>query len=147
MTIVKIPIALISTFLWIGFVCVICFMEAYLKFHAPGITLPLGLDVGRVVFNALNSVEWVFEMVIFISIVWNSAEVLDWQSIFFVVLLILLLIQTFWLLPALDIRAELYISGQIAPASNLQFYYLGMEIVKVASLTIFGLKKFKNTTI
>ena len=56
MTVVKMPIALICTFLWIGFVCAISFMEAWLKFRAPGISVPLGLGIGRLVFNALNKV-------------------------------------------------------------------------------------------
>lgn len=58
--IVQRPIVIIVTFLWIGFVCAISFMEAWLKFQAPGITVPLGLGIGRLVFNALNTVEWVF---------------------------------------------------------------------------------------
>jgi uncharacterized membrane protein (DUF485 family) len=63
MTVVKMPIALICTFLWIGFVCAISFMEAWLKFRAPGITVPLGLGIGRLIFNALNKVELVFALV------------------------------------------------------------------------------------
>jgi len=118
MTVVKMPIALICTFLWIGFVCAISFMEAWLKFRAPGISVPLGLGIGRLVFNAL-----------------------------FAFPVILLFIQTFWLLPALDARAELHIQGKIVPPSNLHFYYVGIELLKVASLTFFGLTLFKNTTI
>ncbi|MDY0090288.1 MAG: hypothetical protein RBR78_07970, partial [Flavobacteriaceae bacterium] len=57
---VKMPIALTASFLWIGFVCAISFMEAWLKFRAPGVTIPLGLGIGRLVFNALNKVEWIF---------------------------------------------------------------------------------------
>lgn len=145
MILVKMPLALICTFLWVGFVCAISFMEAWLKFRAPGINLPLGLGIGRIVFNALNKVEWVFALVIIINFLGNSSEILKWQNLSFVVPLILLLIQTFWLLPALDARAELHIQGLLVPPSNLHFYYLGMEVVKVAGLTIFGLTLFKNT--
>src|SRR5699024_12699784 len=38
-------------------VLAISFLEAPLKFRAPGITLPLGLGIGRIVFPALNTVE------------------------------------------------------------------------------------------
>ena len=147
MTVVKMPIALICTFLWVGFVCAISFMEAWLKFRAPGINLPLGLGIGRIVFNALNKVEWVFALMIIINIFLNTSDILKWQNLSFVVPLILLLIQTFWLLPALDARAELHIQRQFVPSSNLHFYYVGMEVVKVVGLTIFGLTLFKNTTI
>ena len=145
MTVVKMPIALICTFLWVGFVCAISFMEAWLKFRAPGINLPLGLGIGRIVFNALNKVEWVFALMIIINIFLNTSDILKWQNLSFVVPLILLLIQTFWLLPALDARAELHIQGLLVPPSYLHFYYVGMEVVKIAALTIFGLTLFKNT--
>lgn len=134
MTIVKMPVALICTFLWIGFVCAISFMEAWLKFRAPGINLPLGLGIGRIVFSALNKVEWVFALVIIINILWNSSDILKWQNLSFAVPLILLLSQSFWLLPALDARAELHIQGRLVPPSNFHFYFVGMEVVKVAGL-------------
>ena len=147
MIIVKYPIALIATFLWIGFICAISFMEAWLKFRAPGITVPLGLGSGRLVFNALNKVEWVFALAVIINIFWNYSDILKWKNLAFAIPLTLLFIQTFWLLPALDARAELHIQGQIVPPSNLHFYYVGIELVKVASLTFFGLTLFKNTPI
>lgn len=147
MTVVKMPIALICTFLWIGFVCAISFMEAWLKFRAPGITVPLGLGIGRLVFNALNKVELVFALVVIINIFWNSSDILKWKNLAFAIPLTLLFIQTFWLLPALDARAELHIQGQFVPPSNLHFYYVGMELVKVVGLSIFGITLLKNTTI
>jgi hypothetical protein len=57
---VKYPAALAANFLWIGFVCAISFMEAWLKFRAPGIMLPLGLCIGKLVFNALKNGMAVF---------------------------------------------------------------------------------------
>lgn len=138
------PIAIITTFLWIGFVCAISFMEAWLKFRAPGITVPLGLGIGRLVFKVLNKVEWVFAIAIIINIFWHSFEVLKWQNLAFVIPFALLLIQTFWLLPALDARAKLHIQGENVPPSNLHFYYVGMEITKVICLSIFGTMLFKN---
>lgn len=144
---VKMPIALICTFLWIGFVCAISFMEAWLKFRAPGITVPLGLGIGRLVFNTLNKVELVFAIVILINIFWQTSDILKWQNLAFAVPFALLLIQTFWLLPALDARAELHIQDQFVPPSNLHFYYVGMELVKVVGLSLFGITLFKNITI
>src|SRR5690606_27406864 len=43
--------------LWFGMVAAISFIEAPLKFQAPGITIPLGLGIGRLVFFALNVAE------------------------------------------------------------------------------------------
>lgn len=141
----KMPIAIIATFLWIGFVCAISFMEAWLKFRAPGITVPLGLGIGQLVFNVLNKVEWVFAITIIVNIIWSgSSELWSWQNLLILVPFSLLLIQTFWLLPALDARAELYIQGQVVTPSNLHFYYVGFEIIKTICLATFGLTLFKT---
>lgn len=139
---VAMPVALICTFLWIGFVCAISFMEAWLKFRAPGITVPLGLGIGRLVFNALNKVELLFAIVILLNLFIHITDFFNWQTLVLVIPLSLLLIQTFWLLPALDIRAELHIQGQQVPPSNLHFYYIGMELLKVVGLIIFGITLF-----
>ena len=69
------PIALTASFLWIGFVCAISFMEAWLKFRAPGVTIPLGLGIGRLVFNALNKVEWIFATAILGNILFHKCFV------------------------------------------------------------------------
>ena len=37
---------------WLGMVLAISFLEAPLKFRAPGVTLALGLSIGRVVYGA-----------------------------------------------------------------------------------------------
>jgi hypothetical protein len=52
---------------WLGMVLAISFLEAPLKFRAPGITLALGLGIGRLVFAALNRVEVVLAVVIVIG--------------------------------------------------------------------------------
>jgi hypothetical protein len=145
MTIVKMPIALIVTFLWIGFVCAISFMEAWLKFRAPGITVPLGLGIGRLVFSALNKVEWVFAIAILLNLILSKSTFFSINNLLYLIPLILLFTQSIWLLPALDARAEMHIQGQIPPPSNLHFYYIGIEIIKVTCLTIFGITLFKNT--
>lgn len=140
---VTLPIALVAVFLWIGFVCAISFMEAWIKFRAPGITIPLGLGIGRMVFNALNKVEWGFALVIFLNIFWVGSSFLSWQNAFLIAPVALLLLQSLWLLPALDARAEMHIQGETVPPSNLHFYYVGMELIKVASLFTFGITLFK----
>lgn len=135
------PIALICTFTWIGFICAISFMEAWLKFRAPGVTLPIGLGIGRLVFAALNKVEWVFAVAILFSNIRTVRKISI--SPFYVITLIFLMVQTIWLLPALDARAELYIEGKAVPHSNLHFYYVIAEGIKFMALFIFGTKLFK----
>lgn len=140
----KFRLAIVSVFLWIGFVCAISFMEAWLKFSAPGVTIPIGLGIGRLVFSALNKVEWLLAILIIANLFLSKSKLFSWQNSLYFIPIILLLIQTFWLLPALDARAELYIQGQIPPASTLHYYFVGVEIIKVVCLAIFGTKLFSK---
>lgn len=144
---VKMPIALITTFLWIGFVCAISFMEAWLKFKAQGITLPVGLGIGRLVFNALNRVEWFFAVAIIVNILFSKSQLFSVQNLLYFIAMLLLIVQSVWVLPMLDARAELHIQNQIVPPSNLHFYYVWMEAVKVICLTTFGITILKSTAI
>jgi hypothetical protein len=147
MTVVRYPVALVITFVWIGFVCAISFMEAWIKFRAPGVTLPIGLGIGRLVFNALNKVEWVFAFAIIANLLLSKGAIFSLNHLFYFIPVVLLVIQTFGLLPELDARAALEIEGQSLTPSNLHFYYVAMELLKVICLIIFGVSQFKTTTI
>lgn len=140
MTNSKLKLTIASLFLWIGFVCAISFMEAWIKFRAPGVTIPIGLGIGRLVFGALNMVEWLFAIVIISNFILSKTTLLTKKNTLYFIALLMLIIETVWGLPALDARAELYIQGQTVPTSYLHFYYVGMEIIKVACLSLFGFK-------
>jgi hypothetical protein len=140
---IKYPLALFSTFIWIGFVCAISFMEAWLKFRAPGINIPLGLGIGRIVFSALNKVEWVLATAIIINYLIEYSQDFKWSYVFFIITFLILVVQTAYLLPALDARAEMIIKGLNVESSSLHFIYVGIEAVKVISLIIFGIKLIK----
>lgn len=141
---VKYPLVTASVFLWIGFVGAISFMEAWLKFQAPGITLTLGLGIGRLVFFALNKVEWVLALAIAISYLARKEPLLNKPNGYYWVAAALLIVQTFWLLPALDHRAELLIQGVEVPPEPYHLVYVGTEIVKISSLIVFGIKQFRS---
>lgn len=102
----KYPVALVTAFIWTGFVCAISFMEAWLKFRAPGVTLPLGLGIGRLVFGALNKVEWVCAILIAATLFLGGKPWVTRESTIYVFVLLLLIEQTIWLLPILDARAR-----------------------------------------
>lgn len=140
---VKSPLVVVCTFLWIGFVAGISFLEAPLKFQAPHITLALGLGIGRLVFAALNKIEWVFALSIAISMLRHQGY-RERKNVFFLAPLLILVAQTLWLLPALDARAELHIQGAPVPDSPLHLYYVAAEIVKLACLTVYGIKLFQK---
>lgn len=140
MTIVQNPIALIGTFTWVGFVCAISFLEAWIKFRAPGVTLPIGLGIGRLVFGALNQVELLLAAAIMVDLLRARPAFAQWLWIGLPAALLLL--QTFWLLPALDARAEEVIQNGPAPPSQLHFVYVAFEVVKIVALVVFGTRLF-----
>lgn len=141
---IKFPYALAAVFLWIGFVCAISFMEAWLKFRAPGVTLPIGLGIGKLVFNALNKVEWFFAIVILINLLTGKSEIINMHNSAYLIPVIILLVQTFWLLPELGKRADLYINNLSAPESSIHIVYIALEVVKVISLFVFGVLHFRK---
>ncbi|HMR91317.1 MAG TPA: hypothetical protein PKC69_03340 [Chitinophagaceae bacterium] len=145
-TSVKNPVAIACIFTWIGFVCAISFMEAWLKFRAPGITLSLGLGIGRLVFNALNKIEWILAAGILLDLFISKKKLLTTGHIALLIPLLLLTVQTLWLLPALDARAEAYLQGSAPAPSRLHIYYVSMEAIKVISLFISGIYFFKPST-
>lgn len=128
-----------AVFLWIGFVCAISFMEAWLKFRAPGVTLAIGLGIGRLVFQALNKIEWIFALFIAFTFLVEHPIKITKSLVVFVVALSILILQTVWLLPILDYRAELQIQGLNPAPANTHFYYVGFEILKVFSLVLLGI--------
>lgn len=144
-TILRQPVAVACLFTWIGFVCAISFMEAWLKFQAPGVTLAVGLGIGKLVFNALNKVEWVFAIVVCASAVLYSRSLFSVSNISLLFIVVILFIQTAWLLPALDVRAEQYIMARPVAPSRLHVWFIGAEILKVTGLFISAVSLFKQS--
>ncbi len=144
-TTVQQPVAVACLFTWIGFVCAISFLEAWLKFRAPGVTVPIGLGIGRLVFGALNKVEWIFAIVVSVSAFLSSKSLFTIPNISLLIIITILVLQTAWLLPALDVRAELHIQHKPVAHSNLHFWFVGAELVKVITLFITAISLFKQS--
>ena len=130
------------TFFWCGAVVSISFLEAWLKFSAPGVTLPIGLSIGRLVFSALNKVEW--SLLLAAAICGYAASASWWRGAGWLVLAItMLLVETIWLLPGLDKRALAYMSGEEPPPSVLHVLFVAAELVKVSGLLLAGINFLK----
>ncbi|WP_452601112.1 hypothetical protein [Pontimicrobium sp. MEBiC06410] len=131
-------------FVWVGFVCAISFMEAWLKFQAPGITTKLGLGIGQLVFGMLNKVELTSAALIVLSLILYKPKKLLKESYYLFIGLALLIVESVWLLPALDARATLIIKGEILTESMLHLYYVLFEIIKTVCLVMYGMKLLKR---
>jgi hypothetical protein len=122
-------------FVWCGLVLGISFIETPLKFRAPGITIPLGLGIGRLVFRALNASELAIACVLLIVVARQAAH---WQLVMLAALVALLLLQTLWLRRRLDRRALRLIAGDALPSSSLHLIYIAVETVKLIALPALG---------
>src|SRR6476469_10147767 len=67
-----------TAFAWLGMLLGISFLETPLKFRAPGITLPLGLGIGRLVFRALNTTEITLAAVLLAALLTYRPGVASW---------------------------------------------------------------------
>ncbi|WP_415822822.1 hypothetical protein, partial [Mycobacterium senriense] len=97
-------IAVALTFIWLGMVLAISFLEAPLKFRAPNVTLQVGLGIGRLVFRALNTVEVAFALVIGAVVVAGPTP--GGAAVAIAVAVVALAIQLVAVRPALTRRAD-----------------------------------------
>lgn len=129
-------------FIWLGMVLAISFLETPLKFRAPGITVPVGLGIGRLVFRALNAAELVLAVALTLALLASgTGEVNVGGSVTTVLIAIwtLLLVQVAVLRPRLDRRAQQLIQGQNPPQSHLHLAYVAAECTKIVLLPTLGI--------
>lgn len=127
---------------WAGLIAGISFLEAPLKFQAPGITIPLGLGIGQLVFQALNKIEIVLMFVIVFCL--YSAQLKSFKGLLLYLIMVLLLMDTFWLLPVLDERAKLVLSGKPLTESHHHILYIVVEVIKFFCLIVLGFLSLKD---
>jgi hypothetical protein len=124
-----------ATFVWLGMVLAISFLEAPLRFRAPGITVPLGLGIGRLVFRALNAVEAVLALVLAVCLAVGHQGAGIVPAL---VAIAVLLVQVLAVRPRLSRRSDAVLAGADAPRSHAHYAYVGLEVVKVAALVTTG---------
>jgi hypothetical protein len=117
---------------WLGMVLAISFLEAPLKFRAPGVTLAVGLGIGRIVFSALNRVEEVLAVVIVLGaasgphpagLIMGGALAVG-----------ALAAQLVLVRPFLVRRSKRVLNGEQGPRSRAHHAYVALEVVKVLAL-------------
>mgnify|MGYP005824217447 CR=1 FL=1 len=118
--------------LWIGIVIGVSFIATVAKFDAPSLTLPVALDVGRHTFAPLARTEW--GLWIALALVIGLAGRAPVRLAAAAVLAVILALQALWLLPALDARVELLLTGTTPPPSPLHMAFIVCESLKIAVL-------------
>lgn len=132
-------LAVAAVFTWLGMVLAISFLEAPLKFRAPGITLQLGLGIGRLVFRALNICEVLLAAVALSAVVLGRPPAAAAAAV--AVAVAALGAQVVAVRPALTRRSDAVLADAgVAGAgrSRAHLFYVGFELVKVVALLVGG---------
>jgi hypothetical protein len=129
-------VAAAAAFVWLGMVLAISFIEAPLKFRAPGVTLAIGLGIGRLVFRALNVCEVVLAAAMLTSFGVRPPGMA--LGVAAGIAVVALLAQILAVRPALARRSDATLAGAEGPRSRAHWVYVGLEIVKVVALLITG---------
>ena len=132
-------LAVAAVFVWLGMVLAISFLEAPLKFRAPGVTIQLGLGIGRLVFRALNMCEVVLAAVALVGVVLGHAPTGALIALGFAVAA--LGAQVIGVRPALTRRSDAVLADAAVAESgrsHAHLVYVGLEVTKVVALVVSG---------
>jgi len=129
-------VAAAFAFTWLGLVLGISFLEAPLKFRAPGVTLQLGLGIGRLVFAALNRVEVLLAIAVWVALLTGHRSTAPTAAAGVVVLI--LIVQLIAVRPALTRRSDRVLAGEEVSRSRAHLVYVGLEVAKVVGLAGLG---------
>lgn len=121
--------------MWLGLIIGISLIEAPLKFTAPGITIPLGLGIGRRVFFVMNIVEVIFAVILIITLVrllgrptrhklWGLGIAIS----------IVLAIKILVIRPILNIRTDAVLSGDFDGGSTTHYFYIAADAALIILL-------------
>jgi hypothetical protein len=117
-------------------VLAISFLEAPLKFRAPGVTLRIGLGIGRLVFRALNVAEMVLAVALVVSAAVETPPRAAATAL--TVAIVVLGVQIGVVRPRLTRRSDQVLAGLDAPRSNAHLVYIALEVVKIIGLAAGG---------
>lgn len=129
-------------FVWFGLTAGISLLEAPVKFTAPTLTRAVALDVGAVVFNALNKVELAL-LILLLILVRTSARARELWA-FAGVLALIMIMQSVWLLPELTERSAMIVAGSEPGPSIAHGAYAVTELFKLLTLLLMGLRSLSS---
>jgi hypothetical protein len=119
--------------LWAGLLLGVSLAEA-VKFHAPTLSRSAAFDVGRTVFHASQMLQLLPLGLAVVAAASSRIGRLAWACLAAAGLA--LLVQTVWLFPLLDARAQTVIAGGIPAGPSPHASYASLEVLKVLALTV-----------
>lgn len=130
-------------FTWVGVTVGVSMLATPVRFTAATITRPVALDVGRVVFAALNKAE-LLALVLLLIVVRVAGLAKRWWALCGALALIVLA-QGLWLIPELAARTDIIIAGGEPPPSYAHAIYSSLELVKIGLLLYCGFSSLSSS--
>jgi hypothetical protein len=122
--------------LWAGVLIGVSFLAAPAKFNAPGLSLPVAMQIGRQEFGELNRAEIALAVASLALAAYARPHRTLWLGLGLAAAIVVL--QWLWLLPALDARAELIVQGETPEPAPWHALYIGAEVLKLLVLITTG---------
>lgn len=134
---------LILPSVWIGLIIAIDLIEAPLKFQAPGITIPLGLGIGRLVFTAMNIAEVVIAVLLLVAVLRRPrpgrAGLITGG-----IIAALLVVKTAIIRPLLAVHTDAVLAGTSEGGSMTHIWYIGVDAVLFIALIVFVVQQIRG---
>ncbi|WP_194422246.1 hypothetical protein [Microbacterium abyssi] len=128
-----IALRLLLPAVWIGLIAGLSFIETPLKFLAPGITTPLGLGIGRLVFISLSVAGWI--ILVALTLIGQARPRETGRGWLLIgAMWLIMAIESFLIRPALAARSDVIIAGGDPGDSWLHYGYIAAELVLLAVL-------------
>ncbi|HRP99290.1 MAG TPA: hypothetical protein PK781_02370 [Terrimesophilobacter sp.] len=121
--------------LWLGMILALSFLEAPLKFQAPGITTELGLGIGRLVFTALNISSIVLLAIVTLALIRPRSGRLPWGIVGG--MWVVLLVEVLLIRPSLNARTDQLLAGIDPGPSMLHYLYIAADVILCALIVWF----------
>jgi hypothetical protein len=113
---------------WAGIVIGVSLISTPVKFQAPLLTMPAGLDVGRYTFRLLSEIELGLAAIAIVAAI--AAKPRRLVTVALALVIVAVLIEHYWLLPMLDARVTRILAGESVPASSYHTVFAAMEVIK-----------------
>lgn len=130
-------------FTWLGLTVGVTLIATPVRFTAGSITRPVALDVGRVVFAALNKAEFLALVLLLIVVRVSGRSAGLWAPS--AALALIILAQGAWLIPELAARTDIILAGGEPPPSYAHAIYSTLEFAKIGLLLFVGFRSLART--
>ena len=125
-------------FSWFGMTAAISLLESPARFAAPALSRAAALDLGRVVFAALNRAELIALVLLLLLVRISGTARRFWGETGALALIVMA--QSVWLLPALAARSLEILAGSEPEPSLAHPIYIVLEMLKLLLLLSLGFR-------